>query len=323
MEEKISIVVPIYNVEKYLKKCIESIINQTYKNLEIILVNDGSTDNSYKICEEYAGRDKRIKVINKENGGLSDARNAGLRVATGEYISFIDSDDYIELDMIYNLYQGIMKNNADICCCGKVLEYDKNDVYVNNTSEFCVDNVEALKKMLIGDNIDNSACDKLFKIDLFKEIKFPINRYFEDIATVYKLFIKAKKIVHIKNLGYHYVIRKNSISTEKFSNKQFDALFFTKEMTENIVKLYPELMQEANAFLFLEYITTMRKIKRSENAKEFKNEYGKIKKEFNKNIVSILKNKYIPFYKKCMAILVFLNLFSVVEIFYNCISRKK
>lgn len=323
MEEKISIIVPIYNVEKYLRKCIDTIVNQTYKNLEIILVNDGSTDNSYKICEEYACKDKRIKTINKENGGLSDARNAGLKIATGEYVSFIDSDDYIELDMIYNLYQGIIKNYADICCCGKVLEYEKNNVSVNNKSEFCIDNVEALRKILIGDNIDNSACDKLFNIKLFEDIEFPVNRYFEDIATVYKVFLKAKKVVHINNIGYHYVIRKNSISTEKFSKKQFDALIFTKEMVIDVIKLYPELAEESNAFLFLEYITTMRKIKRAENYKDFKNEYRKIKKDFNKKIIILLNNKFIPLYKKIMALLVFFNLFFIVEIFYRCITKKK
>lgn len=323
MEAKVSVIVPVYNVEKYLNKCIETLINQTYKNLEIILVNDGSTDNSYALCEEYARRDMRIKVINKENGGLSDARNAGLKIATGKYISFIDSDDYVELDMIYNLYQGIIKFDADICCCGKVLEYEKNNILVNNTNEFCVESEEALRKMLIGDNIDNSACDKLFKIALFENIEFPVNRYFEDIATVYKVFLKSKKVAHINNIGYHYAIRKNSISTEKFSKKQFDALTFTKEMVKNIVKIYPKLEEEANAFLFLEYITTMRKIKRSENYQEFKRTYIEIKKEFNKQIVTILKNKYIPLYKKIMALLVFFNLFFIVEIFYRFITKKK
>ena len=132
MNELISVIVPIYNVEKYLERCLDSIIKQTYKNLDIILVDDGSIDNSTKICDEYVKKDSRIKVIHKENGGLSDARNVGIDNSDGKYICFIDSDDYIELDMIENLYDGIVKNNANICCCGKLLEYEKNKLPIND-----------------------------------------------------------------------------------------------------------------------------------------------------------------------------------------------
>ena len=122
--EKISVIVPIYNVEKYLEKCLDSIINQTYKNLEIILVNDGSTDSCRDIMEKYAKLDKRIIIVDKTNGGLSDARNAGTKIATGKLISYIDSDDYIEKDMIEYLYKGIKEYNSDISICGTIVEYE-------------------------------------------------------------------------------------------------------------------------------------------------------------------------------------------------------
>ena len=225
--------------------------------------------------------------------------------------------------MVEKLYDGIIKNNANICCCGKWLDYEKNKLSVNGGDDFCVDNKEALKRLLLKDEIDNSACDKLYEKAVFKDIRFPFGKYFEDIATIYKLFLVSDKIAHIKYIGYHYVIRENSIVTEKFSKKQLDALYFSKEMADGIVDIYPELKNEASAFVSLELMTTLRKIKRAENAEEFKKEYNEIKREFNVKLLDIIKNKYIPAYKKIMAIFIFFNLYSIVELFYNMISNKK
>lgn len=323
MNELISVVIPVYNVEKYLSKCIESILNQTYKKLEIILVDDGSSDLSRNICDEYCKKDIRIKVIHKENGGLSDARNVGILNATGKYICFIDSDDYIEKNMLELLYLDIKNNDSDISCCGKVCEYPTNTIRYNDKSDFCISNMEALRKMLLKDEIDNSACDKLFKIELFENIKFPVGRYYEDIATIYKTFMISEKISHIKNIGYHYCMRNNSISKEKFSLKQIDALEYSKIMSEEIGKKYQELKSEAQSFYYLELLTTLRKMKKSYNFKEFKKEYKEIKKEFNNNFLSFLNNKDIVVYKKIMAILMFFNLSKLLELINKIITRKK
>ena len=280
--EKVSIVVPVYNVEKYIEKCLDSIINQSFSNIEIILVDDGSTDNSGKICDIYEKKDTRIKVIHKKNGGLSDARNYGIEVATGEFISFIDSDDYIEENMIERLYESCKKDESDISCCAKILEYDNGKKEKRNNKEnFCITNIEALGKMFIFDDIDNSACDKLFSKKLFTDIKFPVGNYYEDIATIYKVFMKAKKISHIIDVCYHYIMRENSISNKKFDIRQIDMIKFSKKSSVEVSKKYPDIKQQANSFYYLNLINIIIKIKNADDFNKFKKEYISLKKEYN------------------------------------------
>ena len=164
----ISVIVPVYNVEKYLDKCIQSIVDQTYTNLEIILVDDGSPDNSGAICDEWAEKDNRIKVIHKANGGLSDARNAGLDIATGEYIAFVDSDDYIELDFYDKLYNVIKATNCDISICNLRKVYENNNVSVNNCDTFEITEYSTTEAMsaLIDDKIRQVVWNKLYKADI-------------------------------------------------------------------------------------------------------------------------------------------------------------
>ena len=163
-EELISVILPIYNVEKYLEKCLKSVINQTYKNLEIILVDDGSKDNSPQICDEYAVKDKRIVVIHKSNGGLSDARNAGIEIAKGKYITLIDSDDYVEKDYVQFLYQLIKENNAEMSICSHTVLYTNGTRIEKETGEHLVlDPKTTLEKILYDEGIDLSAWAKMYK----------------------------------------------------------------------------------------------------------------------------------------------------------------
>lgn len=210
----ISIIVPVYKVEEYLDKCIKSILNQTYTNLEIILVDDGSPDNCGKICDEYAKNDKRIIVIHKENGGLSDARNKGIEIAKGEYIAFIDSDDYIEKDMFEILYNLSVESHSDI----SMVSYKEiqNEVIINENKEFTENifeysNTEAIKELLKDDKIKNYAWNKLYKKELFKEIRYPVKMAYEDVGTTYKLFEKANKIIWKDTPKYNYIRRDDSI----------------------------------------------------------------------------------------------------------------
>ena len=212
MNDLISIIVPVYNVEKYLQKCIQSIINQTYKNIEIILVDDGSKDNSGKICDEFKQIDNRIKVIHKENGGLSDARNAGLKIAKGEYIGFVDSDDYIAQDMFETLYKLAKENNADISIVSFYEIYNGKVIGVRDFKSLEeMDKIEAMKELLIDSKIQSYAWNKLFKKELFENIEFPTNKNFEDIATTLLLFEKANKVMLLEDPKYYYVRRDNSI----------------------------------------------------------------------------------------------------------------
>ena len=208
----ISVIIPVYKVEKYVERCIQSVINQTYENLQIILVDDGSPDNCGKICDEYAKKDHRIEVIHKSNGGLSDARNAGIEVAKGEYVGFVDSDDYIEADMYEVLYNLLKQYNADVSICnfytvsqGKISIKNAD----NGINEY--NRIEILKEILLDRNIQSYAWNKLYKKELFDEIKYPIGKKYEDIGTTFFLLEKCNKVVVTGKSEYYYINRQDSI----------------------------------------------------------------------------------------------------------------
>lgn len=251
----VSVIVPVYNVEKYLIKCVDSIINQTYRNLEIILVDDGSTDNSRRICDEYKQKDNRIVVIHKENGGLSDARNTGLNICTGEYITFIDSDDYISDLYIENLYKIIKKYNADISVCAEeYVKYDKNNEYVKLKrpfrefkGELLMNSDNALECALRQDLFDFSACAKLYKKECLNDVKFPLNYMYEDQGTVYKTFFKSKRIVFTSDKLYFYIQRQGSILHNNSSSKRYwDGIKMVEMQHRDIIKKNPRLKKAAN-----------------------------------------------------------------------------
>lgn len=199
----ISVIVPVYKVEEYLPQCIESIVNQTYRDLEIILVDDGSPDTCGSICEEYAKNDKRIKVFHKKNGGLSDARNYGIARANGEYIAFVDSDDWIDLEMYETLINLIEDNKADIVNSGVYLEYLKRTVILNIAEKRYTDSVE-LCKALINGEINTGVWNKLYRKSCFSDITFPKGHVSEEIVTMHKFFLKTANVVSISKPFYHY-----------------------------------------------------------------------------------------------------------------------
>ena len=208
----ISLIIPVYKVEKYLEKCIQSVINQTYENLQIILVDDGSPDNCGKICDEYAKKDHRIEVIHKSNGGLSDARNKGLEIAKGEYIGFVDSDDYIEADMYEVLYNLLKQYNADVSICN-FYTVSQGKIAIKNAENGIKEynRIEILKEVLLDNNIQSYAWNKLYKKELFDEIKYPIGKKYEDIGTTFYLLEKCNKVVVTGKSEYYYINRQDSI----------------------------------------------------------------------------------------------------------------
>ena len=210
---KISVIVPVYNVEKYLYKCINSILEQTFNEFELILVNDGSTDNSGNICDEYAIKDRRVIVIHKENGGLSSARNAGLDIAKGSYISFIDSDDWIARDMYETLFDVGLKNDLDIVQCGYTSVYENSEIKADVYSEeimFIHDN-EILIKFFFNKDITSIVCDKIYKKQLFMEIRFPVGQLLEDAFILSDIYSNAESMAVLKNVKYYYLQREGSI----------------------------------------------------------------------------------------------------------------
>lgn len=296
-EKLLSVIIPTYNVEKYLDKCVESIVNQTYKNLEVILVDDGSTDDSGKICDEWTKKDERIKVYHKENGGLSDARNYGIEKSNGIYLSFVDSDDYIDKDMYLNLITGCEKYNKDIGCCNKIRIY-KNDLKYENKikTNKTVKNDESLLLLLLLS--DPSACNKIYKRSLFDKIRFPKGKLYEDIATIPYIIDAANGMYMDKLNGYYYVQRENSIIHTNFNLNKMDYMENTKKLKEYIIKKYPntDLEEAGECFYILSLTALLTDIYSSR--KKYAKEYDNIINEMKQ--INYKSNKYIPKYKKIM-----------------------
>lgn len=223
-KEKISIIVPVYNVEKYLNDCIKSLINQSYPHLEIILVNDGSSDTSGKICEDWANEDQRIRVIHQENGGLSAARNAGMKAASGNYLAFIDSDDVIGNEMMQRLLEIVWENEADIVECGFIRFWDKIKAPPHSQPEIEIfDTTEALQA-LMNEQLKQMACNKLFKNEIVEKVEFEKGRLHEDEFWTYQIVAKAKKTVRTDEVFYYYRQQPESIMGQSYRLQRLDAL---------------------------------------------------------------------------------------------------
>ena len=240
---KISVIVPVYKVEPYLDKCISSIVNQTYKNLEIILVDDGSPDSCPTMCNAWAEKDSRIRVIHKTNGGLSDARNAGMTVATGELMAFVDSDDWIVPDMYEYLYQRLTEDNSDIAACGVQMVWeDKKLCRMLTRAGSCVLNQEEAMRAIIEESwLKQPVWYKLYKTDLIRDILFPMGKCHEDVFWSYQAVGSAKKVSVSDHIGYYYLQRDGSIMGEGYSLKRLDAVEAKVQRCAYIQERFPAL----------------------------------------------------------------------------------
>lgn len=252
MRDLISIIVPIYKVERYLERCINSILAQSYKNLEIILVDDGSPDNCGKICDEYAKKDCRVKVIHKKNGGLSDARNCGIDKSSGEYLMFVDSDDYIDKNICEKLISVSKKHNCDIVMCN-IYRVVNNKIYFEKEisslpKNEILDGITVMKDFFKNFSmILYVSWNKLYKRNLFfnnEKIRFPFGELFEDMFVNYRLYNLSKRIFILSDRLYYYVTRKNSITNVNYTNRHLlsrinylkNIRFFSKNVDEDIKK---------------------------------------------------------------------------------------
>lgn len=241
----ISVVIPVYNVEKYLSECLDSVIYQTYKNLQIILVDDGSTDSSGKICDEYAEKDDRITVVHQSNAGAGAAKNTGLELIDGDYFSIIDSDDYIELDMYEKMVNSLENYNADIVQCLF------KDLFVNDSFDRKYKIKGNYPKVLTSKKFLSELlydwkyaifANKVFKTSLLKDIRFPVGRKIDDEFFTYKLICNSKKIVNIEDVLYSYRMRKTSVMNENDSDRLiYDRIDCFVERYNYIKKVYPSL----------------------------------------------------------------------------------
>lgn len=321
----ISVIIPIYKVEKYIHKCINSVLNQTYKNLEIILVDDGSPDKCGEICDEYKKSDSRIKIIHKKNGGLSDARNKGIEIMTGDYVAFIDSDDYVDKNYIKELYESIKTNQAGIAVCnyykyydniGKK-EYDKKSL--NDKKIF--NNIEALKDVLTTYSvIDVVTWNKLYKSELFikNQIRFPFGKLHEDNFTTYKLLYFSNKTIFIEKPLYYYRLRSNSIMTSGFNTRRLDVLEAGVETKEFIKKHLPYLYAYAEAnFAVLEIGILNLLVNSSNNKTKDIIVWQKIKRDILNNFFRYMANEQIKIKQK-ICLLISLTGYDVYRFFRKC-----
>ena len=240
---QISVIVPVYNVEKYLKKCIDSILAQTFDDkYEILLIDDGSTDHSTQICDHYAAEHTEIRVIHKKNGGLSDARNVGIEEAKGQFICFIDSDDYIAPEMLANLYGNLVNYQADISSVELVDVYDGRSIQKAEHGKVeLLDQKAAIIAVLQGNQLYAYATNKLFKKTLFETVRFPVGKIVEDAFVIMKLLLQAKRVVVSDWPGYFYFHRDDSIIGAAFSKKSFDVIEAWEKNADLVLAHYPEL----------------------------------------------------------------------------------
>lgn len=312
----ISIIVPVYNTSKYLEKCLYSLINQTIKNIEIIVVNDGSTDNSLEIINKIAKEDERIKVYNKKNGGLSSARNYGIEKSTGKYIGFVDSDDYVRKDMYEILKKNLEDNSADMSICRWYLVENEIKRECNFKTENIVLNSEdAINVLLSHSSFDNFIVTKLYKRELFDDIRFDEGKLLEDLLIMYKLINKSRLISLCSEPLYYYVQRNNSITNnlnKELDEKCFDAFVVRKN---DLQKMYPKLSKKINSNYFtankLYFMISLRSKNRN---KAFEKDRIKC---MRKNIKYVWDDNSIPFRVKISSTLI-----SMFPYLYFMLRRK-
>lgn len=247
MNKLISVIIPVYNVKNYLEKCVKSVVLQSYKNLEIILVNDGSTDGSGRLCDEIAKNDSRIVVLHKKNGGLSDARNYGIERANGTYISFVDSDDWIAPTMIEDLYNAIVKYGVKLAICETAYAYDNYNYSPRMTSDtFVLDKLPAYELLLENRRFRTNAWNKLYLADIWRELRFPKGKKYEDVYIMHEVYDMCDKIAYVDKALYYYFQRSNSIVHVSDLSADFDLLEGTLTRFEYLKK-YKELEVPCNA----------------------------------------------------------------------------
>lgn len=253
LSPKISVIVPVYKAEQYLDRCIASITNQTYKNLEIILVDDGSPDHCPTLCDQWAEKDNRIIVIHKENGGVSEARNFGLDIFTGEYVTFVDSDDWLDKGCITYLYALMNKGNCDVSVCDFYYITREGDIlnkYLSDGSEEQFVGQNAVLAFLVWGKISASPWGKLYKREVFTQRRYPVGRIYEDIPMMCDIILSDYKISFGANPLYFYFYNESSISKATFKPNGMDRLIFKQEACLKITQKYPEVKEAAEISLF-------------------------------------------------------------------------
>jgi len=318
-ETMISVIVPVYNVEGFLARCLDSILSQTYENLEVILVDDGSTDSSGRICEEYAGKDPRVRVIHKENGGLSSARNAGLEIASGGYIAFVDSDDWIEPDAYSHLLEVMGKYDVRLVCGGR---YDVDGGTGEKTVGLCPAKEEAISaeelagRIFLWDGCDSSACDKLYHRSLLENFQYPEGKVCEDVPVTYQIVLAAEKAAMSDRPFYNYYHRPGSISmASAITEKTFHFSQHTEVIYPYIRENYPAIENQARYLRVrsLSHILLLLEQAEEDVRQQFADQYRHARKEMKKHTSFFLSSSYFSKKEKITNLLLNLGLYRTLR----------
>lgn len=235
----VSVIVPVYKTEPYLAACLDSVLGQTVRDVEVVVVDDGSPDGCPALCDEYAAHDARVTVIHQPNGGRSAARNAGVAAATGRWIGFVDSDDWVEPDMYATLFDTAERHDAQIAVCGRVEEHDGEQTPIAYGERDVLPSEQAIGELLRDVEVRSYLCDKLFRRELFEGIEFPLGRNYEDVAVVYRLFGRAERIAFSTRALYHYAFHGSNIVMEESLANRIDYWLAAKERFDALVEVYP------------------------------------------------------------------------------------
>lgn len=294
----ISVIVPVYKVEAYLRKCVDSIVNQTYKNLEIILVDDGSPDSCGSICDKFATKDPRIRVLHKENDGLSSARNAGLDIAQGEYIGFVDSDDWLEPETYQWLLDMALSENVKLVCGGR---YDCSSWNDTRQVGLCpkerevITGEELVRRIFLWDNVDSAAWDKLYHRSLLLDIRYPLGVVSEDVPITYRIALEAGRVGMLDKPIYNYFHRPGSITTAAFSPKSLQPSEHTEKILVHIRQDYPALSDAATYFHLrhLGYVCQILEIAGRDVMNQYRDAYREKRSQLRQFWPFILKSSLI------------------------------
>ncbi len=288
----ISIIVPVFNVEAYIERCIKSLISQSYENIEIIIVDDGSTDQSGKICDKFQNKDSRVRVIHKSNGGPSDARNVGIAKTNGKYISFVDADDWVAKDYIMEMYHLMVNTNSEVVACSfdrvsgnKVTKSKESDKY----QIFCEQDII---KQFLYQKISTSAWGKLYKANLWDGVRFPVQKMYEEVEPLYYIFTKCKQIICMEKRLYFYYIRGGSIVNQKFSIKKMDYVNNCEKLLIHIESDYPQFKSAAISRLMWAEIHVLMHM---DTPREYPDEYRMLMhdiKQYRRIVIKDRENKW-------------------------------
>lgn len=304
----ISVIIPVHKVEQYIDRCVKSVVNQTYRNLEIILIDDGSPDNCPEICEEWARKDKRIKIIHKENEGVSVARNRGIDIATGDYVGFVDSDDWISEDMFEVLLENALKYDADISHCSfyKAASEEEYTVGLGTGNKFVCDNNKGIEECLKLESFILSIWNKLYKKKVLEGVRFEIGRYIsEDTLFNFMAFKNAKKTIYDGDPKYYYFTRSDSAINSSFSRKNLDVIYFTDRLCALTKEHYPDLLEYAERRDIVENILMINDILNANDTHAYSEEYKAIMSKLKAYSKTVKENTKVSVrYKLLLAILI-------------------